>query len=73
MDKFLSKRLRRFGIGKRRLEMIVRDCWKCEKKTVYVYLGNYGTKYNPKHTYECSKCEVHYTTSEKLKEGKNDR
>lgn len=51
---------------KTRLEMVVRDCWNCGKKTVYVYIGDFG-EYKREHTYECSKCGVHYISSKKIK------
>jgi len=67
----LSAKLRRiFGIKRSPLEMITRACWNCEKQRIYIYLGNYGTKYNPKFTYECNHCGVHYVTSKRLKKEK---
>ena len=52
---------------KTRLETVVRDCWNCRKPTVYFYLGDYGLKEKPAHTYQCTECKVHYTSAKKLK------
>ena len=50
-----------------RLETIIRDCWNCEKPRTFVYLGNQGTQFNPKHVYKCMSCEIHYVNQKKLK------
>ena len=52
---------------KTRLETILKDCWKCHRETVWIYKGDYRTKINPQHTYECMGCGIHYTNQKKLK------
>ena len=50
-----------------RLETIVIDCEDCNKKTVHIYMGDFGIKLKPQYVYSCMSCQSKYISLNKLR------